>query len=95
MTKPEDPQIFLNIQLSYQILSDENKRKLYDESGDIHIAMGLNHSEKSEKEWKNYFNGILFGLPLLNYIAIFNKVTIDELIKFEKEYKGELLATLA
>ena len=67
---------FQAISLAYTILSDEEKRKEYDETGDLYDNdEDLSNSKEGMKQWTEYFN------------AVFPKVTTADIDAFEVKYK--------
>lgn len=67
---------FQAISLAYTILSDEEKRKEYDESGDLYEDDDdLATNKSGMKQWTDYFN------------SIFPKVTTADIDAFEVKYK--------
>lgn len=67
---------FQAISLAYTILSDEEKRKEYDETGDLYDDdEELSSSKEGMKQWTDYFN------------AVFPKVTTADIDAFEVKYK--------
>ncbi|KAL7523723.1 hypothetical protein ACHAXR_001022, partial [Thalassiosira sp. AJA248-18] len=66
---------FQAISLAYTILSDEEKRKEYDESGDLYEDDDDLTSKSGMKQWMDYFN------------SIFPKVTAADIDAFEVKYK--------
>jgi DnaJ family protein C protein 9 len=67
---------FQAISLAYTILSDEEKRKEYDETGDLYDDdEELSISKEGMKQWTDYFN------------AVFPKVTTADIDAFEVKYK--------
>jgi DnaJ family protein C protein 9 len=62
--------------LAYTILSDEDKRKEYDETGDLYDDdEDLSNSKEGMKQWTDYFD------------AVFPKVTTADIDAFEVKYK--------
>ena len=67
---------FQAISLAYTILSDEEKRKEYDETGDLYDNdEDLSSSKEGMKQWTDYFD------------AVFPKVTTADIDAFEVKYK--------
>eukprot|EP00984_Skeletonema_dohrnii_P001162 scaffold355_cov127-Skeletonema_dohrnii-CCMP3373.AAC.22 len=67
---------FQAISLAYTILSDEDKRKEYDETGDLYDDdEDLSSSKEGMKQWTDYFD------------AVFPKVTTKDIDAFEVKYK--------
>lgn len=67
---------FQAISLAYTILSNEEKRKEYDESGDLYDEDDdLESSKSGMKQWTDYFD------------SIFPKVTAADIDAFEVKYK--------
>jgi DnaJ family protein C protein 9 len=67
---------FQAISLAYTILSDEDKRKEYDETGDLYDDdEDLSNSKEGMKQWTDYFD------------AVFPKVTTADIDAFEVKYK--------
>lgn len=67
---------FQAISLAYTILSDEDKRKEYDETGDLYDdEEDLSNSKEGMKQWTDYFD------------AVFPKVTTADIDAFEVKYK--------
>ena len=67
---------FQAISLAYTILSDEEKRKEYDETGDLYDDdEDLAGSKEGMKQWTDYFD------------AVFPKVTEADIEAFEVKYK--------
>ena len=67
---------FQAISLAYTILSDEEKRKEYDETGDLYDDdEDLSSSKEGMKQWTDYFD------------AVFPKVTTADIDAFEVKYK--------
>ncbi len=67
---------FQAISLAYTILSDEEKRKEYDETGDLYDDdEDLPSSKEGMKQWTDYFD------------AVFPKVTTADIDAFEVKYK--------
>lgn len=66
---------FQAISLAYTILSDEEKRKEYDDSGDLYEDDDDLASKSGMKQWTEYFNNI------------FPKVTKSDIDAFEVKYK--------
>ena len=58
----------------YTLLSDKDRRIEYDQFGTIENE--ANFIDRSSSEWASYWR------------ELFNKVTVDEIVSFEKEYKG-------
>jgi len=69
---------FHAISVAYDILSDPERRKEYDESGELHEEDDdVGSSNKSgTDQWKEYFTGM------------FGKVTTDDIDEFGSKYKG-------
>jgi len=59
----------------YETLSDPDKRKVYDETGRVFDEEG----EEGEKDWTQYWH------------ALFKKVTTDDILHYEKAYKGSAI----
>ncbi len=66
---------FQAISLAYTILSDEEKRKEYDETGDLYDDDEDLPSKEGMKQWTDYFD------------AVFPKVTTADIDAFEVKYK--------
>mmetsp|Transcript_6030 Transcript_6030/g.9850 ORF Transcript_6030/g.9850 Transcript_6030/m.9850 type:complete len:338 (+) Transcript_6030:60-1073(+) len=67
---------FQAISLAYTILSDEEKRKEYDETGDLYDDdEDLSSRKEGMKQWTDYFD------------AVFPKVTTADIDAFEVKYK--------
>jgi DnaJ family protein C protein 9 len=67
---------FQAISLAYTILSDEEKRKEYDETGDLYDNdEEFSSGKEGMKQWTDYFN------------AVFPKVTTADIDAFEVKYK--------
>jgi len=67
---------FQAISLAYTILSDEDKRKEYDETGDLYDDdEDLSSNKEGMKQWTDYFD------------AVFPKVTTADIDAFEVKYK--------
>jgi len=64
---------FQAISVAYSILSDEDRRQIYDESGEMDDDDELNQSNTDA--WKDYFKGI------------FGKVTAADIDQFTESYK--------
>jgi len=64
---------FQALGMIHSILSDPEKRSSYDESGSIDDS---NLSEETSTEWYEYWR------------ALFPKVTLDDILRFEAGYKG-------
>jgi len=68
-------QRFQEIGRAYEILSNEEKRKLYDQTGSTD-AEDLLFSNKTGKEWEEYWR------------ALFQKISVDDINLFLKVYKN-------
>ena len=71
--KKGDPEIFKALAIVHSILSDEEKRRLFDETGDIDDETG---STQSGNDWYEYFRNL------------FPKVTVEAIQKFSDQYIG-------
>lgn len=60
----------------HSILTDDDKRRVYDETGDVDGSGGHDMSEESFEFWDNYFR------------SMFPKVTVDDIESFAMLYKG-------
>lgn len=67
---------FQAVSAAYEILKDEDKRKAYDESGELDDDGMLSGNDDSYKQWTDFFR------------AMFKKVTIDEIDQFGEKYRG-------
>ncbi len=68
---------FQALSLAYSILSDEEKKKIYDETGCLEDAEeGPDLNEENFEFWNNYFR------------SIFPKVTVEKIDQFKKTYLG-------
>lgn len=71
--KKGDPEIFKALAIVHSILSDVEKRKIFDETGDIDDESG---STQNENDWYEYFR------------TLFPKVTVEAIQKFSDQYIG-------
>ena len=69
----EATEMFQKINRAYSILSDDNRRKLYDSTGSVDASLT---DFESEEEWLNYWR------------VLYPKITIADIKEFEKKYKG-------
>lgn len=70
---------FQALSIVYSILSDEEKRKVYDETGSVEDSEESSNGDINEENfefWNNYFR------------SIFPKVTIAKIDEFKKSYVG-------
>ncbi len=69
---------FQALSLAYSILSDEEKKKIYDETGCLEDTedVGSDLNEENFEFWNNYFR------------SIFPKVTVEKIDQFKKTYLG-------
>jgi DnaJ family protein C protein 9 len=67
-----DTEIFQKVGRAYEILSDDKRRKRYDKTG----STDLMHDGDEDFDWDAYWR------------ALYKKVTQDDIIAVEKEYKG-------
>lgn len=75
--KGGDAEQFKALSLAYSILSDPNKRQIYDESGDINgDDEGISNNDF--EAWYSYYRNL------------FPKITVDDIEKFQSEYVGSL-----
>lgn len=68
---------FQTLGLIYETLSDEEKRRFYDETGSVEHDEFLAHS--SNKNWEDYWR------------LLFKKVTADDIESYSKSYRGSEL----
>ena len=71
--KNGDPEVFKALAIVHSILSDEEKRKLFDDTGDIDDDGEFN---RNEDHWYDYFR------------TLFPKVTVEAIQKFSDQYIG-------
>jgi DnaJ homolog subfamily C member 9 len=72
--KGGNPELFRALSLVHSILSDPEKRSIYDETGDI--DEGDAASSESEQHWNDYFR------------AMFPKISTADIEKFSEKYIG-------
>lgn len=71
-----DAEKFKALSAIHSILTDDVRRKVYDETGDVDGGSAGGLSEESFEFWDNYFR------------ALFPKVTVADITSFSERYKG-------
>lgn len=74
---PDDPEAtarFQALSIIHATLSDEDKRRSYDETGEVESEEA--ELKQSEQEWYDYWR------------VLFPTVTVEKIKKFQKEYQG-------
>eukprot|EP00603_Paraphysomonas_imperforata_P008954 CAMPEP_0114439790 /NCGR_PEP_ID=MMETSP0103-20121206/15398_1 /TAXON_ID=37642 ORGANISM="Paraphysomonas imperforata, Strain PA2" /NCGR_SAMPLE_ID=MMETSP0103 /ASSEMBLY_ACC=CAM_ASM_000201 /LENGTH=316 /DNA_ID=CAMNT_0001610599 /DNA_START=92 /DNA_END=1039 /DNA_ORIENTATION=+ len=71
-----DAEKFKALSAIHSILTDDDRRKVYDETGDVDGGITDDISDESFEFWDNYFR------------ALFPKVTVADITSFSERYKG-------
>jgi curved DNA-binding protein CbpA len=75
---------FQKLSHAYSILSDENKRKKYDQTGSVV------EGEFGGFDWRLYFDGSVYFYHCYLLLEVFGKVTAQDIEDYSKIYKGVL-----